>query len=203
MQKQPEELVELYEREWMLLQENFPNHFYNVRDRFNTNPNGVDLAFLTRTCVNGIVRFNKDGEFNNSIHLSRRGMKPSNFESIVEKWHLKLQKFQFTNLDYREVLDQAQTGDLIYLDPPYAGSNNRYIADLDVESLFLELDKLNSRGVKWMLSFDGKRGDIDLEYPVPEELYKSKQFLSNGKSTLNQVLNGTNEEVLETLYKNF
>ncbi|KIL42834.1 site-spific DNA-methyltransferase (adenine-spific) [Jeotgalibacillus alimentarius] len=203
VKNKPDYLVDYYNREWINLQQSFPDYYYDVRDRFNKNPNGLDLSFLTRTCVNGIVRFNKEGGFNNSIHLSRKGMKPQNFQSIVYKWHKKIKNVTFTNKDYREILKETKSGDLVYLDPPYAGSNNRYISDLDIDSFFEELEKLNTKGVKWILSFDGKRGDTDLQYPVPEELYLNKELLSNGKSTLNQVLNGQSLDVLETLYKNY
>lgn len=203
VKQNPSKLIDEYSIEWRNLQNDFPDYFYKVRDRFNTNPNGKDLAFLTRTCVNGIVRFNSEGEFNNSLHLSRRGMKPERFANIVESWNSKMDKFHFTSVDYREVLDSTKKNDIVYLDPPYAGSNNRYIKDLDVIEFFKELEKLNSKGVKWILSFDGQRGDKNLEYPVPEELYKEKKFLSNGNSSVNNVLNGKSEEVLEALYKNF
>lgn len=196
-------LIKYYSEEWNELQKNIPEHYYKIRDRFNKNPNGLDLSFLTRTCVNGIVRFNKEGEFNNSFHLSRKGMEPHRFAKIVEKWNEKIQGVNFTNFDYREILEITKKGDVVYLDPPYAGSNNRYIENLDINSFMNELEKLNKKGVKWLLSFDGQRGEDSLEYPVPVDLYKRKMFLSNGNSTLNQVLNGEVKEVKEALYINF
>jgi len=199
----PYELIAYYKKEWASLQESFPDYFYNVRDRFNGNPNGRDLSFLTRTCVNGIVRFNKNGEFNNSIHLSRRGMTPDKFASIVLAWSSRLQNVTFKNADYKEVLADCMPGDLVYLDPPYAGSNNRYIQNLDIDVFFKELESLNKKNVKWMLSFDGSRGDLDFEYPVPEYLYKNKYSMANGNSTLRQVLGQSKEEVIEMLYTNF
>ena len=203
VQNDKDMLIKYYTEEWNKLQENIPDHYYIIRDRFNKQPNGLDLSFLTRTCVNGIVRFNKDGEFNNSFHLSRKGMEPERFSKIVNQWNKKIQEINFTNLDYREILDITKKGDVVYLDPPYAGSNNRYIESLDVDSFMKELEKLNKKGVSWLLSFDGQRGEDNLEYPVPEDLYKRKMFLSNGNSTLNQVLNGEVKEVKEALYMNF
>lgn len=203
VQNDKDVIIKYYNEEWNKLQKNFPDHYYNIRDRFNKNPNGLDLSFLMRTCVNGIVRFNKDGKFNNSLHLSRKGMEPDRFASIVDKWNKKIQGVNFTNLDYREVLEMTKNGDVVYLDPPYAGSNNRYIENLDVDLFMDQLEKLNRKGVKWLLSFDGQRGEENLEYPVPEDLYRRRIFLSNGNSTLNQVLNGELKEVKESLYMNF
>lgn len=203
IKENPSLVIEDYSNDWIKLQENFPDHYYEVRDRFNISNKATDLAFLSRTCVNGIIRFNEKGEFNNSLHLSRRGMKPESFAKIVEKWHYKVQNTEFFNEDYSEFLEKAETGDFIYLDPPYAGSRNRYIQNLDIERLFIILNKLNKKGVNWALSFDGQRGDIDLKYPVPENLYLRSAVISNGNSTLNQVLNKKTDEVKEMLYMNY
>jgi hypothetical protein len=70
----PMEVTANYRAQWKNLQKKFPDYYYVVRDRFNHHPNPLDLNFLMRTCVNGIVRFNNQGKFNNSFHLSRRGM---------------------------------------------------------------------------------------------------------------------------------
>lgn len=203
VQNDKDSLIQYYSEEWNNLQANIPEYYYNIRDRFNKNPNGLDLCFLTRTCVNGIVRFNNDGKFNNSFHLSRKGMEPETFAKIVDKWNEKIQEVKFTNLDYRELLDKTKKGDLVYLDPPYAGSNNRYTENLDIGLFMEQLEKLNKKGAKWILSFDGLRGEQNLEYPVPKDLYKRKMLLSNGNSTLNQVLNGKVKKVKESLYFNF
>ena len=62
---------------------------------------------------------------------------------------------------------------------------------------------LNQRDVKWALSFDGKRGDIDLSYNVPEDLYKRKMLIASGNSAIGKVLNGPIEQVHESLYLNY
>lgn len=203
IKENPSFVINVYKNDWEKLQVNFPDYFYEVRDRYNQFHEPTDLAFLSRTCVNGIIRFNDKGEFNNSLHLSRRGMQPEKFAKIVEKWHCKLQKTEFYNEDYEAFLENTQKGDFVYLDPPYAGSKNRYIQNLDIEKLFNVLDRLNSKGVKWALSFDGERGEDNLKYPVPESLYLKSTIISNGNSTLNQVLNKKIDEVKEMLYLNY
>lgn len=199
----PEEVIKSYKEDWEELQQNFPDYFYKVRDRFNQSYSGQDLLFLSRTAVNGIIRFNSDGEFNNSLHLSRRGMKPDLFEKVVKKWNKKLKTTSFYNQDYREFLELAEMGDFVYLDPPYVNSKNRYIQNLDVEALFEALEKLNKKGVKWALSFDGKRGKENLQYPVPNNLFKRVVLINNGSSKVGQVLNKKQETVHESLYMNY
>jgi DNA adenine methylase len=180
-----------------------PAYYYQVRDRFNRDKCPLDLNFIMRTCVNGIVRFNNNGEFNNSFHLSRRGMEPARFEKVVLTWQRIIQNIEFVCQDYAETLDRAAVGDFVYLDPPYAGNKQRYAADLDIDRFFGDLDKLNSRGVKWALSFDGHRGEKSLIHDVPKSIYKRHTLLSSGASAVNKVLNGPIQAVEESLYLNY
>ena len=203
VQREPMRVIDDYKAQWSALQDDLPAYFYSVRDRFNQEQNPLDLSFLTRTCVNGIVRFNHKGEFNNSFHLSRRGMDPKRFAQVVQDWTRTLNGVRVLCQDYQQTTEEAKSGDFVYLDPPYAGSKNRYIENLDLDRMFGELDSLNSRGVMWALSFDGKRGSKDFSHPVPEELYKRRLLISSGHSALSKVLNGPFESVEESLYLNY
>ena len=109
---EPKKLVNNYALQWKLLQEDLPGYFYVVRERFNKEERPEDLNFLMRTCVNGIVRFSKKGEFNNSFHLSRRGMLPEKFRDIVMEWSRRLLGVDFHVRDYAEAFEQAMPGDL-------------------------------------------------------------------------------------------
>ena len=217
IQKNPLEVVNRYRRDWTILNAELdsldlknlpknkpvPYHFYLVRDRFNSEHDPLDLNFLMRTCVNGIVRFNSSGEFNNSFHLSRRGMEPDRFEDIVRSWHDVVQSIDFVCQDYEETLEGTRASDFVYLDPPYAGNKQRYADDLDLSRFFTTLEALNHKEVKWALSFDGSRGKRSLVHDVPRSLYKRHMLLSSGLSAVNKVLNGPVEAVMESLYLNF
>lgn len=183
--------------------ERLPAYFYEVRDRFNRTNDPLDLNFIMRTCVNGIVRFNGKGEFNNSFHLSRRGMEPARFERVVSSWQRAIEGVDFVCQDYALTLDRAEKGDFVYLDPPYAGNKQRYIGNLDLARFFAALDTLNTKGVKWAVSFDGRRGDRSLVHDIPKSLYKKHMLLSSGNSAVNKVLNGPVEAVEESLYLNY
>ena len=183
--------------------EALPTYFYIVRDRFNRTHDPLDLNFIMRTCVNGIVRFNDRGAFNNSFHLSRRGMDPGRFEKIALDWHRAIQGVTFICQDYELTLARAEKDDFVYLDPPYAGNKQRYADDLDLPRFFAALEALNRRGIKWALSFDGRRGARNLLHDIPKAIYKRHTLLSSGLSAVNKVLNGTIEAVEESLYLNF
>lgn len=214
----PSDVVDVYSAEWERLNSELdrvdistmsrgngiPKVFYEIRDRFNQYQGPSDLNFLMRTCVNGIVRFNDKGEFNNSFHLSRRGMEPKRFSSIVSAWHKTIQSVDFRSADYKEILSNAKRGDFVYLDPPYAGTTaQRYSKRLVPDELFRELERLNSRGVLWAMSYDGKRGDLDLTHDVPSSLYERRVYLASGNSAVKKVLGGPIELVEEALYLNF
>ena len=203
VQTDPHSIVDDYTEQWNALQRDLPGYYYVVRDRFNGDPNPLDLNFLTRTSANGIVRFNRAGEFNNSFHLSRKGMQPERFSRIVGSWHDAIQDVTFVCQDYEQTISEARSGDFVYFDPPYAGNNMRYTQDLDLDRFFGHLEELNRRGVSWALSFDGTRGDVDLSYSVPEDIYKRRSLIPSGNSAVRKVLNGPIEPVHESLYLNY
>ena len=217
IQSNPDEVISDYTKKWNALDieyrqlqvnnvknaDGLPKIFYDCRDSFNKTHNPLDLNFIMRTCVNGIVRFNSQGEFNNSFHLSRQGMKPEQFAKNVRVWSKRIKGVEFKCQSYEETLCDAKTGDFIYFDPPYADSHNRYIKDLDIQHFFAELEKLNARKVAWALSFDGSRAGTQYFSEVPKELYRRKLSLSNGNSAVSKILNAKKEEVMESLYLNY
>jgi len=217
VQSVPDEVVANYKMQWTTLREELdaihfrtvkkgnglPAYYYAVRARFNKTRNPFDLSFLMRTCVNGIVRFNDSGEFNNSFHLSRNGMEPSRFARAVHAWRKVIQDVHFVCQDYADTVAEAQKGDFVYFDPPYAGNRQRYIDGIDLQRFFKVLDELNGRGVRWALSFDGRRNGVDLTHAVPPQLYKRQLFLTSGNSAVGKVLNGPVEMVEESLYLNY
>lgn len=199
----PNKVTELYQVDWENLQNDFPNYYYEVRSRFNEAPNAQDLVFLSRTCVNGIIRFNRLGEFNNSLHVSRKGMTPENYKKIVYDWSPRLSNTNFVCQDYFEILKKVKEGDFVYLDPPYVNSKNRYTQDLDIDRLYSFLRNLNKKKVKWAMSFDGTRGSSDLVEAIPKELYKQFFLINSGNSSVKNVLSSTKETVHESLYLNY
>lgn len=217
IQTDHKKVIEDYENQWNILNkeldgldikllkrgDSIPKYYYKVRERFNKLNGPLDLNFLMRTCVNGIVRFNKKGKFNNSFHLSRRGMNPQRFKSIVEKWFSVIHDVEFVCQDYTKTMEMAGKDDFVYCDPPYAGNRQRYIGNLNLEVFFDALKDLNDRGTKWALSFDGRRGAENLIHAVPESLYKQHLFLDSGNSSVKNVLNASVERVEESLYLNY
>ena len=204
IKRHPDLVAAEYETRWHRLQDEGHQVFYEVRDTFNNTKNPLDFLFLTRTCLNGMIRYNSAGEFNNSLHLTRPGIAPQRLSVIINQWSLCIRKFEFHNVDYRECLADVKEGDFVFLDPPYGGTKSRYTqAPFSLDEFYQTLDTLNSRGVNWMLTFDGSSGDRNYSYAPPEELYMSTFKINTGKSAFRKVIDKVQEDILESVYTNY
>lgn len=203
LKSNPTEIISNYSKDWNLLQEKGHTHYYKVRDRFNVNKQPSDLLFLSRTCVNGMIRFNSAGDFNNSLHHSRPGIHPKRLEKIINEWSVFISDYSFVCRDYVDTTKGAGEGDFVYLDPPYFNTKNRYIEQINYQKFLDYLEDLNKRNVRFALSFDGTRGEESYLVDLPKHLYKKHLLLDSGLSTFNKVQNGKNEKVKESLYLNY
>ena len=193
-----------YRKRWDRLQRDGHQVYYEVRDRFNATRNEYDFLFLTRTCVNGLIRYNAQGEFNNSFHLTRPGINPGTLEKIIGQWHTIVKEVSFYHCDYRTLLKEVKKNDFIFLDPPYGGTKGRYTKTaFDLQEFFNQLDALNCIGAKWILTFDGAAGRREYGYTVPQELYKSKLDMTTGLSPFTRMMKTSVDEVHESVYLNF
>jgi len=161
------------------------------------------LLFLTRTCVNGLIRFNQNGEFNNSLHYTRKGIHPKKLRGVLSNWSEVIQNTIFTSKDYQSILSLVKKRDFVYLDPPYFHTNGRYYGRIDFDQFLQFLEKLNKREVKFALSFDGKRGDKNYTVDFPRELYKRHLYIESGNSTFKKVMDNKTEKAEESLYLNY
>jgi len=200
LQATPHRLINYYAREWERLQREGHEVYYEIRDRYNESPNPYDLLFLSRTCVNGLIRFNSNGEFNNSFHHTRPGIHPKRFKPIALRWSERLSHVQFRCGDYRETSADATDKDFVYLDPPYFNTHGRYFGRIDYDSFLDYLDRLNNKGVPFALSYDGHRAGVDYTVQLPSHLYKRRYLFESGLSPFRKVMDGKNEAVKESLY---
>lgn len=204
IKENPENVAYEYELRWNRLQKGGPDVYYEVRDTFNKTKNCLDFFFLTRTCVNGMIRYNSLGEFNNSFHLSRPGINPKTLRQILLKWSHAIQKITFLNVDYRECLSLAHRGDFIFLDPPYGGTKDRYTRhEFNLTDFYNELERLNSIGAFWMLTFDGSAGVRHYSSVPPADVYKHKYSVKTGSSAFSKVIEKRKDIILESVYLNF
>lgn len=199
----PEELITYYQREWKRLQDEGPDVYYEIREKFNETKNPKHLFFLSRTCVNGLIRFNSDGEFNNSFHLSRPGINPKRMGPIITEWSRDIQDVEFVSGEYNVTTSDVSQGDFVYLDPPYFNTTSRYYGSIDYDRFLDFLKDLNDRDVKYALSYDGHSGDTDYTVDLPEWAYEEHLMLSSGNSSFKNVMDQEVAEVKESLYLNY
>ena len=195
----PTELAVSYRFNWEALQKDW-KHFLTVRDRYNANKNGYDLLFLSRTCVNGLIRYNKNGDFNNSLHYSRKGADPEKVKKAIFDASKLIQNYLFLAGDYQQIIDSVTENSLVYLDPPYFFTKSMYYGKIDYERLWEFISKLKDKGAKIALSFDGKTENREYDVKIPEGLFVRHLFLKSGNSTFNKVIDKVQNDVYESLY---
>lgn len=180
--------------------------FERIRNEYNDTHNPCLFFWIMRTCTNGMPRYNKMGQFNNSFHLTRNDITPENLKPILYEWSNELQSnnVEFINCSYEDIFHKSKEGDFLYLDPPYFNTKGMYFGGLDFDKFFNELNTVNNKDVKYVMSFDGKSGDVDNTCNVPNELYTHHLYIKSGNSSFKRTI-GKNKHamVYESLYWNF
>lgn len=202
IQSNPIALYEYYKSQWEKLQTDYMT-YYRCRDSFNSTHSPYDLLFLSRTCVNGLIRFNGNGDFNNSLHYTRKGINPETLKEILIDWSNRIHNINFVCADYRESTASAQSNDFIYLDPPYFNTKGRYYGKINFDEFYSYLETLNHKQIKFALSFDGSCANRDYSTTLPKELYTRHLILNSGKSSFRKVIDGVSEDVYESIYLNW
>lgn len=180
-------------------------HYYHIRDLFNNGEQEPEkILYLLARCVKGSVRYGKNGKFNQSPDKRRNGTNPKTLEAnVIAISGLLKDKTQFMSMDYREVLEMARPGDLVYMDPPYQGVSNvrdcRYLSGIDFDEFVEAIDVLNHRGIDFVISYDGKCGDKEYGNDLPQWLDCEKIYLNAGVSS-QAVLLGKKDVTYEALY---
>jgi DNA adenine methylase len=185
----PKGLIEWYaERRNLIEKQSKETVYKKILASYNSNPNGADFLFLTRSCYGGIVRFRKSDGYMSTPCGAHTPVPVESFIKRVEEWKKRLKNVKFEHLDYKEAFAQAKYGDLIYCDPPYSHSQSiLYGAQaFRLEDLLDEIDKAKSKGVKVALSIDGnkKSGDYICDLPIPRGLFENEIFVNCGRSML-------------------
>lgn len=200
----PLSVVNGYRERWVRGVEQGIDYYYEVRRDFNHRQDPVDLLYLTCRAVKNSVRYSSTGRFTQSVDKRRRGTHPDTMRrSILRLSELLQGRSTVLPGDWQHTTKTAEPCDFVYLDPPYegvsTGSDRRYVAQLSRSDLFVGLEDLNSRGVPFALSYDGKTGAKTYGQPVPSHLYRSKLMLNAGVST-QATLNGEQHTTFESLY---
>ncbi len=162
--------------------------FETIRDHFNRHPNGADLLFLCRACYGGVVRFRKKDGHMSTPCGAHEPIHPDSFDSRVDLWHERVKNTDFLAGDYREIMQRARAGDLVYCDPPYSDSQSILYGGqaFRLHDLMDAIADCKDRGVYVALSIDGtkKSGRRICDLAIPPGLFEQEMFVNVGRSML-------------------
>jgi DNA adenine methylase len=153
----PEKVRSYLEEEGAKLLDKGESHYYKVRERFNKEHQPLDFLFLNRAGFNGMIRFNRKGEFN--IPFCR---KPQRFaQAYITKITnqishvcllLKTKDFIFKCQDFEKTISESGAEDIIYCDPPYIDRHVDYYNSWDSEHETCLFKALSNTKSKFILS---------------------------------------------------
>ncbi|MBN2724020.1 MAG: Dam family site-specific DNA-(adenine-N6)-methyltransferase [Deltaproteobacteria bacterium] len=141
------------EKEGNLLSDIGESHYYSVRERFNKYGHPLDFLFLNRAGFNGMIRFNRKGNYN--VPFCR---KPERFSrsyiTRISNQVAGIQKTIFSSpheflcFPFEKIITEAVSDDFIYCDPPYVDRYADYFNGWTHEKerkLFKLLNNFNGR----------------------------------------------------------
>jgi len=201
---EPQAIIRDYHHIWNNQLGNEEEFYYQIRDNFNQTKEPKYLLFLLAKCVKAAVRYNAEGNFNQSPDKRRKGRLPENMRyDILNVSNLLKDKVTFYSVDYEKILDMATENDLVYMDPPYQGTAKnggfRYMEDLNHENFVISLYKLNKRNIPFILSYDGRTDNKTYGEELPKELNLHKIEIDAGRSSI-ATLHSRNERTYEAVY---
>lgn len=154
---------------------NYPDYYYAVRGcpvgSLSLVERAARLVYLNKTCYNGLYRVNGQGEFN--VPVGTYADPPICDVELVESASRALRDVQLQIGDFGGCLPNLESGDFLYLDPPYhpltktanftAYTEDRFAVDQQVR-LAEFVKEADARGCLIMLS--------NSDTPVVRELYE-------------------------------
>jgi len=178
--------------------------FEVARERFNRDRDPRDFLWLCARCVKNAVRFGANGHFNQSADRRRSGTQPRRMaDQIRAAGRLLRGRTEFRAGSWLDTLADAGPRDVAYLDPPYFGTSTggdpRYHQGLDPAQLVEGLRALGRRGVRVVLSYDGRTGDRVYGDALPAELGLVRLEVDAGRSAQATLL-GRSDRTVESLY---
>jgi DNA adenine methylase len=204
MVNDPQKIIRDYHHIWNGQYNNEESFYYEIREKFNLTKEPRYLLFLLAKCVKAAVRYNADGNFNQSPDKRRSGRTPENMRyDIMNVSNLLKGKVTFHSKDYEQLLDMATDRDLVYMDPPYQGTAKnggfRYLENLNHNDFMISLSKLNLRNVPFILSYDGRTDNKTYGDELPKDLKLHKIEIDAGRSSI-ATLHSRNERTFEAVY---
>ncbi|MBI3611441.1 MAG: DNA adenine methylase [Nitrospirae bacterium] len=200
----PDKLAKEYESLWNEQLDDPRSYYRTIREEFNLTGRPDYFLYLLARCVKASVRYNANGEFNQSPDNRRRGATPATMrEQVFGASYLLKGKTSFSSTNYRDAVLRAKEADLVYMDPPYQGvcgnRDTRYLASVQFCEFVEVLGHLNAKRIRYIVSYDGRTGNKVHGVRLPEHLNLTHMELNAGRSTQATLL-GRDDATVESLY---
>lgn len=205
----PNELLLLLEKHEL---NNSEEYFYQIRalDRSESYNEMSDIEkaariiYLNKTCYNGLFRVNQAGQFNSPYGKYKNPNIVNKPVVLAMANYFQNNNITLLNGDYKLALKKLRKGAFVYFDPPYMPisssssftgyTENGFDKKQQIE-LKEECDKLNSRGIKFLLS--------NSDHPFIRDLYKDYEIITvKAKRSINSNSNKRGE-INEVLVRNY
>ncbi len=162
--------------------------YERIKASYNAKSNGADLLFLCRACYGGVVRFRQADGYMSTPCGIHNPIPPESFARRVDQWHKRTSGTTFSLMDYEAAMDRAESGDVVYCDPPYTHSQTILYGaqSFDLRRLFEVIARCKRRGVFVAVSIDGTKrsGEVTCHLPIPKGLFEREAIVNCGRSML-------------------
>lgn len=204
IQDNVEELIEDLKKH-----KNEPDYFYSIREldrdtevykKLNPVERASRIHYLNKTCYNGLFRVNSQGQFNVPFGRYKNPNIVNEITLRAVSNYFNSAKITFKCCDFEEALKGARKGSFVYFDPPYDPvSDTSSFTGYDKggfdrqEQIRLKklCDKLNRRGIKFLLSNSETEFILDLYRDYKIEIVQAKRSINskgNKRGEVNEVL---------------
>ncbi|MBQ7178461.1 MAG: Dam family site-specific DNA-(adenine-N6)-methyltransferase [Victivallales bacterium] len=130
----PSVVRQFLEHHGNLLEQYGKKYYLEMRDNFNQNGDPLYFLFLNRSDFNGMIRFNRHGEFNvpfcqkadrfSKAYITKICNQVANIASIMSG-----KEWVFICSNWQDIFSYATENDYIYIDPPYIGRDTSYVGE--------------------------------------------------------------------------
>lgn len=159
---------------------NEKDYFYRIREldrnkkaysKLSNVERAARIIYLNKTCYNGLFRVNRAGQFNTPFGNYKN---PKIVDEVTLKAvsrYLSNADVKILNCDFEEAVEDIEKGDFVYFDPPYdpvsdtasfTGYDKGGFGKSEQIRLKKVCDRLNARGIKFLLSNSATEFILDL-----------------------------------------
>ncbi|BAH07087.1 DNA adenine methylase [Clostridium kluyveri] len=178
---------------------NTPDYFYKIRgldretsiySKLTKVERASRIHYLNKTCYNGLFRVNMAGQFNSPFGNYKNPNITNEITIRAVSKYLNEANIKLKYCDYEETLKSIRKGAFVYFDPPYDPVSNSSNFTGYAKGGFNRdeqwrlrnvCDKLNSKGIKFLLSNSSTDFILDLYKDYNTKIIQAKRFInSNG-----------------------